>query len=154
MTRDISRAPVPVNLDPESKPVTPKEFGANERAWKKYLALARSSRVKTKHIISVDTKGELVVLAIVHIVVSTAASGEMRVRAGVVDYTVHIWHPSLNRTSPLCHFNWAEGLGYDLITAALAGASVGGTRLGDHPKGPLLDQVIQTNNWLSVGSFR
>lgn len=82
---------------------------------------------------------------VAHIYVARPKDGASKLWVGVVDYD----HPD----GAKCYTQSASGYGYDKLTAALAGMTIGGVELGDHcdSKGrQRITEVCDANGWLYV----
>jgi len=82
------------------------------------------------------------------IVVVYPADGAGRLRVAVSDWT--------QDGDPIHHVGSASGYGYDKLTAALAGAQIGGIEIGDHSdyKGrPTLKDLARSKGWEIIGNL-
>lgn len=82
---------------------------------------------------------------VAHIYVAHPKDGASRLWVGVVDYG--------HQDGIKCYTQSAGGYGYDKLTAALAGMTIGGVELGDHCNSqgrPRLREVCDQHGWLLV----
>ena len=97
-----------------------------------------------------DSKGEPTIVRIARIVRVAPRDGMGRLWIGVTD-----WGPE-GQDDAVQSISAAGGCGYDKVTAALAGARVGGIELGDHcdHKGrPTLDHLRYSQGWELIGGW-
>lgn len=91
------------------------------------------------------------IIRMTRIVIVYPIDGAGRLRVAVTD-----WGRKGDNYEPTQHYATAGGYGYDKLTAALAGAHVGGRELGDHSdhKGrPILPDLCRKRNWQCIGSL-
>lgn len=105
--------------------------------------LDRHPRCSKGAVVRTGSDGLPEVVARVYIV--TPSDGAGRLWVGVQDYA----HPD----GPRSHVAYAGGYGYDKVTAALCGATIGGIEIGDYcdHKGRMtISELCQSNGWLYV----
>ena len=113
-----------------TKNTHPHDFYHNERC-------SRGCVVKT------GSNGKPDLVARIYVVYPRDGAGTLWV--GVMDYD----HPDGIK----CYTQSAGGYGYDKLTAALSGTTIGGIELGNHcdsRRRPLIDDVCAANGWLLV----
>lgn len=85
-------------------------------------------------------------------IVKIARLAQVWGRTGTVTVATTDWGPEGDTYPPVHHLARAGGYGYDKVTAALSGATIGGVPLGNHGgDNPTLGQVCQKNGWVIVG---
>ncbi len=88
-------------------------------------------------------------------IVKIARLAQIWGRTGTVTVAVSDWGPGGDTYPPAHHISRFGGYGYDKVTAALSGATIGGVALGDHcGDSPTLGQICDQNGWQIIGGGR
>jgi hypothetical protein len=110
-------------------------------------AILDHDRTRTRWVLRavVGADGKPAIDRIARIAIQYPRDGAARLRVCVTDWS----------TGEAIHFiGWADGYGYDKLTAALDGAAIGGITLGDHCNRdgrPTLDAAAAANGWETIG---
>ena len=97
----------------------------------------------------IDGDGKPYIVKVARIVVVRLRDGAGRLSVGVTD-----WGEDGKAYPPAHYVGVAGGYGYDKLTAALDGATVGGVTLGDHcGQGPTLANLCRVQGYEVFGSL-